>query len=59
MMYSFLPCTKLYSDYLTIQYMFQLQKIAIIRPELQDTRIICNCNKVKDLKLNSNNIQNM
>jgi hypothetical protein len=59
MLYSFLPHTKLFSDYLTIQYMFQLQKIAIIRRDLQDTRVIYNCNKVKDLKLNSNNIQNM
>jgi len=59
MMYSFLPRTKLFSDYLTIQYMFQLQKIAIIRRELQDTWVIYNYNKVKDLKLNSNNIQNM
>jgi len=58
-MYSFLPRTKLFSDYLTIQYMFQLQKIAIIRRELQDTWVIYNYNKVKDLKLNSNNIQNM
>jgi len=39
--------------------MFQLQKIAIIRPELQDTRVIYNCNKIKDLKINSNNIQNV
>lgn len=57
-MYSSLPHTKLLSD-LTIKYMFQLQKIAIMRPELQDTRVIYNCNKVKDLKLNSNNIENM
>jgi len=39
--------------------MFQLQKIAIMRPELQDTRVIYNGNKVKDLRLNSNNIQTM
>lgn len=58
-MYSFLPHTKLFSSYLTIQYMFQLREIAIIRPELQDTRVIYNCNKVKDLKRNINNIQNM